>query len=89
MAAVGEAGGGGGGGGGGAAFLWHALIMRTAHNAVTVAIVFKVCGFMLMLFTVSLFTFDPPANPNSFSSSDEVFYFQLQFGWVLRPVKVS
>ena len=84
MEAVGEAGGGGGGGGGGAAFLWQAPSMSTALKAMMVATDWKTRRFMLIPFTLN-----PPANPRSISSSDEVFYFQLQFGCELRPVKVS
>jgi hypothetical protein len=91
--AVGEGGGGGGGGGGGAAFFLQAASIRTANNAIMVASVLTVCC-VTFFFKLILFTFDSSCEPESFSSSDEVFYskiiyFQLQLGCELRPVKVS
>jgi hypothetical protein len=84
MEAVGEGGGGGGGGGGGAAFFLQAPSMSTALSAMMVATDLKSLRFMLIPFTLN-----PPASSKSVSSSDEVFYFQLQFGCELRPVKVN
>jgi hypothetical protein len=65
---------GGGGGGGGAAFFLQAPSKRTALSATTVATAFQVCCFRLIffMFMLTFFTFNPPANPKSVSSSDEV-----------------
>jgi hypothetical protein len=78
--AVGAAGGGGGGGGGGAAFLWQAPKSNRAPIARMSDNHFIVC-----------FTLFPPCDLKAFGlRSDEVlFYFQLQLGCELCPLKVN
>src|SRR5579863_6952987 len=74
------AGGGGGGGGGGAAFFAHAPSAIRAPSATDSRTHFLLCCFTLFLL----------ADPNqSLRGQTKCVYFQLQFGCVLRPVKVS
>src|SRR5215467_6271542 len=78
--AVGVGGGGGGGGGGGVFFFPHAPIIKAVLRA-------TINTSHLIL---DCFTFIPPATQSSFLGPDEViYYFQLQFGCVLRPVNVN
>src|SRR5579863_4050846 len=74
------AGGGGGGGGGGAAFLAQALSIIMAPSATVSRNHFIFCCFTLFLLA------DPK---DCVRGLTKCIYFQLQFGCVLRPVKVS
>src|SRR5208282_4399583 len=78
--AVGLGGGGGGGGGGGAAFFLQAPRNSRALSATIRNNHFMVC-----------FTLFPPGTRKRFFPGQTkcIYYFQLQFGCVLRPVKVN
>src|SRR5580700_7057520 len=82
MDAVGAGGAGGGGGGGGAAFFLQAPSVSTALSAMISRNHFLLCDFTLF----------PPCDPGRLASKvrrSVIYYFQLQLGWVLWPVKVS
>src|SRR5580704_7288515 len=78
--AVGLGGGGGGGGGGGAAFFLQAPRTSRALSAAIRNSHFMVCFTLFLL------------RPESFAFQGQtkcIYYFQLQFGCVLCPVKVN
>src|SRR6266446_6909318 len=82
--AVGDGAGGGAGGGGGAVFLWQAPSAITALRATTVATDFQVLSLISILFAVE----SSCELKKLFRVQTKWFYFQLQFGCVLLPVKV-
>src|ERR1700690_2360346 len=81
MEAVGAGGAGGGGGGGGAAFFPQAPSVSRAPSVTTSRDHLILCCFTLF----------PPATLEAYlqDQTKRIYYFQLQLGWVLRPVKVS